>query len=301
MAMSKAITFSQYGGPEVLHLTDVAEPQAGLGQVRVRIKATGVNPVDWKIRRGLMAAFRPVTFPSIPGVEFAGIVDQVGQGASAAVGDEVLGAGSGTYAEFVVSTQFVPKPRQLSWPVAGGLVVAARTAHRALEVLGLKAGETLLVHAAAGGVGSLAVQLARERGATVIGTASAHNHDYLRTLGATPVTYGSGLVQRVRTLAPRGVDAVFDAAGHGALPESIELTGGPDRVVTIADPEAAAHNVRFIQGEWDATALSRIAGRVAAGDLILPIARTYPLSEAASAQQESEAGHVRGKIILLVN
>jgi NADPH:quinone reductase-like Zn-dependent oxidoreductase len=300
--MSKAVTFSRYGGPEVLQLTEVEEPQARPRQVRVRNRVAGVNPADWKIRRGLMAAFRPVTFPSIPGFEFAGVVDQVGEGLSGvAVGDAVLGSCDGAYAEYVVTDQFVRKPRNLSWEVAGGLSVVARTAHIGLEALGVTAGETLLVSAAAGGVGGLAVQLARQRGATVIGTASERNHAHLRSLGAIPVTYGPGLKERVRAIAPNGVDAVFDAAGQGALPESIELAGGPDRVITIADPEAAKYGVRFVSSQWDPDALSRIAEQVAAGELTVPVTRTYRLSEAAAAQQESETGHVRGKIVILVD
>jgi NADPH:quinone reductase-like Zn-dependent oxidoreductase len=300
--MSKAVTFSEYGGPEVLQLAQVEEPHAGPGQVRVRVRAAGVNPIDWKIRRGLMATFRPVKFPSVPGVEFAGVVDQVGERVShIGVGDEVLGSGVGTYAEYVVTDQFVLKRRNLSREVASGLSVVARTAHRGLQQLGVRAGDTLLVHAAAGGVGGVAVQLARQLGATVIGTASERNHEYLRSLGAIPVTYGPGLGARVRAFAPNGVNAVFDAAGHGALPESIKLAGGPDRVITIADPEAATHGVRFVQAPWNADALSRIAGQVAAGDLTVPVARTYRLEEAAAAQQESETGHVRGKIVLLVD
>src|ERR1700674_219881 len=145
-AMSKAVTFSEYGGPEVLQLAQVEEPHAGPGQVRVRIRAAGVNPIDWKIRRGLMATFRPVRFPSVPGVEFAGVVDQIGNGVTnVAVGDAVLGWGIGTYAEYIVTNQFVSKPPNLSWEVAGGLSVVAGTAHRGLEELGVTTGETLLI------------------------------------------------------------------------------------------------------------------------------------------------------------
>lgn len=294
----KAVTFSAYGEPDVLQLSNVDEPHVKSNNIRVSIRAAGVNPADWKFRRGL---FGSAPFPSIPGFEFAGVVETVGDGVDGvAVGDEVLGSAMATYAELVVTNQFVAKPNTLSWEIAGGLPVVARTAYRAVEELRVGAGDTLLVHAAAGAVGSMAVQLARQRGAIVIGTASESNHQYLKSIGAIAVTYGVGLVERVRSIAPHGVTAVFDAAGRGALPDSIELAGGTERVVTIADPDAGKHGVRFIQGTWDAEALARIAQQVAAGEIAFRIARTYRLEEAAAAHRESETGHVQGKIVLLV-
>jgi NADPH:quinone reductase-like Zn-dependent oxidoreductase len=300
-----AISFSQFGGPDVLQFVDVPEPHAGDGAVRVRIRTAGVNPIDWKIRRGLMEPVFPTQLPSIPGIEIAGIVDEVGAGVTdLAVGDEVLGwVEGGGYAEYAVSRRVVRKPAGISWAVAAAFAVSGEAAWRVLDQLGVRRDETLLVHGAAGAVGSLAVQLATARGATVIGTAGAENQDLVRSLGAIPVTYGDELVARVRALAPRGVDAVFDAAGKGALQASIELTGGPARVITIADPDAEKYGVRFSSSgtEDPLHVLAQLTDRVATGALRVTVARTFPLASAAEAQAISEAGHARGKLVLIVS
>uniref|UniRef100_A0AAU2VVV2 NADP-dependent oxidoreductase n=1 Tax=Streptomyces sp. NBC_00008 TaxID=2903610 RepID=A0AAU2VVV2_9ACTN len=301
----EAIVFEEFGGPEVLHPARVEDPHPGPGQVRVKVMAAGVNPMDYKIRRGWMREMIPTSLPAIPGVEFAGVVDRTGEGVTGVeVGDEVLGrSATGSYAEYVLAeaTRVAPKPAGLSWQDAAALTIAADTAQRVLDELAVGAGDTLLLHGAAGAVGSAAVQLAVARGATVIGTASAANHDYLRVIGATPVEYGDGLVGRVREAAPQGVDAVFDVAGRGALPDSIELRGGTtERIVTIADTAAAEHGIPFSAGSpGSAEQLAEHARLAADGELRVPVERALPLVDAADAQRLSEAGHVRGKLVLL--
>lgn len=299
----RAIACTELGGPEVLRITELDVPEPGHGQVRVAVKATGVNPLDWKIRSG-RATFVTVDFPWVPGVEFAGVVDAVGDGVTEfAVGDDVLGTGSATYAEYTVADteNITPKPAGMPWEVAGGLPVVATTTYRVLALLGLTEGETLLIDGAAGGVGTVAVQVAKHRGLIVIGTASERNHEYLRSLGAIPVTYGDGLADRVRTLAPNGIDAAMDLSGRGGLRTLVELVGGPERVVTIADDSAAELGVRMTFGGADEVpgALADAAALVSDGVVSLPIARTYPLAEAATAHRDSEDGHVRGKLVIL--
>jgi NADPH:quinone reductase-like Zn-dependent oxidoreductase len=305
----KAIVYNAYGGPDVLHLAEVDTPTAGAGQIRVRVMAVGVNALEVKIRSGMMQGMIPVTFPAIPGSEIAGVVDQVGAGvAGFSVGDAVLGwSDTGAYAEYVLASTVVRKPEALAWAAAAALPIAVSTVEDVLAVLGLRAGETLLVHGAAGGVGSIAVQLAVQRGATVIGTASAANQDYLRALGAIPLLYGEGLVQQVRAVAPQGIDAVFDVAGKGALPASIELRGGTSRIATIADPAARSLGVAFVAGSparRSPAGLARVAdaARLAAmGDLTVTIDATFPLEQAAEAQRAVESGHARGKVVLRVD
>ncbi|MFJ3904554.1 NADP-dependent oxidoreductase [Streptomyces sp. NPDC090025] len=317
-----AIVYEELGGPEVLrHVTEAELPEPGPGQVRVRVAAAGVNPVDWKRRYGWLEDFYPTTFPAVPGLEFAGTVDAVGPAgesqdggpgadtaAELAVGDEVFGwVTSGAYAEYALAdaAYLVPKPAGLSWEAAAGLAVAGETARRVLDLLATRSGETLLLHGAAGAVGALAAQLAVADGLTVIGTASERNHAFLRELGVHPVTYGDGLADRVRAAAPQGVDAVFDAAGRGALQVSLELTGGErSRVVSIADaPEAAELGVTFtgvtVEPELARRWLAEQARMVVEGRLRLDIAEVLPLKEAARAQELSEAGHVRGKLVLV--
>ena len=243
----KAVVIDEFGDPEVLHVSDRELPEPGTGQVRVRVRAAGVNPVDGKIRSGAAQQMFPTQLPAVLGFDIAGTIDQVGPGIDGlAVGDDVLGfANGGGYAEYALTTTVVPKPAQLEWAAAAALPVAAETALRVLGLLKVTQGDTVLIHGAAGAVGTVAVQVAVSRGATVIGTASEGNHDYLRELGATPVVYGGGLVDRVRAVAPDGIDAVLDAAGQGALPDSIELRGGTSRIVTIADPDAFRLGVPF--------------------------------------------------------
>jgi NADPH:quinone reductase-like Zn-dependent oxidoreductase len=303
MLKMKAVRFGEYGGPEVLRVDDVDEPHAAVGQVRVAVRAVGVNPVDYKIRAGAMAGVVPVAFPRTTGSDVAGVVDEVGDGVSdVGVGDEVFGSAvGGAAAEYAVLDHWAAKPASLGWAEAAGLPVAVETALRVLKLLGLEGGQTLIVNGAAGGVGIAAIQFARERGARVIGTASEANHDFLRSLGAEPTTYGDGLVERVRALAPEGVDRAFDAAGHGALPALIELTGSPDHVVTIADFSAPEHGVRVTTGgdgrSWEA--LRQAAALRDVGRFEMPVAATFPFSRAAEAHRLSADGHVRGKLVLI--
>ncbi|WP_406494117.1 NADP-dependent oxidoreductase [Streptomyces sp. NBC_00846] len=301
----RAVQFTEYGGPEVLRVVEREVPRPGPGKVLVEVRAAGVNPLDWKLRSGAVAATMPVEFPAVPGGDVAGVVRDVGEGVSDFVaGDEVFGSiGAGGYAEFVVApvAQLARKPASMSWEIAAGLPVAVNTACQALDDLGVKAGETLVVDGAAGGVGSVAVQIARHLGATVIGTASARNHAYLRSLGAEPVPYGEGLAERIRAIAPHGADAAFDTAGKGSLPALVEVTGGPERVVTIADHRAEEHGVRFVFAGSGAIRerLERASALAENGELTLSVARTYTLSEAADAHRESEGGHVRGKLVIV--
>jgi NADPH:quinone reductase-like Zn-dependent oxidoreductase len=300
----KAIRFDRFGGTEVLHEADVEVPRPGPGQVRVRVKAAGLNAIDGKIRSGAMEALRPTPLPAIPGGELAGVVDALGEGVQdLQVGDEVLGwSDTGSYAEYALATIVAPKPAGLDWQAAAALPVASETAERVLNLLGVTAGETVLMHGAAGAVGTLAVQLAAARGARVIGTAGPANQDYLAALGATPTVYGDGLVERVRDLAPDGVDAVFDLAGKGALEDSIALRGGTERIVTIADFRARRLGVVFASGtqEKSAATLAALAEDAATGKIVTTVT-AYPLDQAAAAQQVSDAGHARGKLVLTVD
>ncbi|MFB8219857.1 NADP-dependent oxidoreductase [Streptomyces anulatus] len=302
----EAIVYEEFGGPGVLHLERRDPPRPGPGQVRVAVRAAGVNPLDHKIRSGRMEGAFPTSLPATPGAEFAGVVLEAGEGVTAfSPGDEVLGwSATGSYATEALAeaASLARKPAGLSWEEAAALPVATDTASRVLDELALAEGETLLLHGAGGGVGSVAVQLAVARGATVIGTASPANHDYLRVLGAVPVAYGDGLVERVRELVPEGVDAVFDASGRGALPASIELRGGTtDRIVTIADGDAAELGVAFSSGGGGPSAdrLGANARLAETGELRVEIAQVFPLADAASAHALSEGGHVRGKLVLL--
>ncbi|MGW4158893.1 NADP-dependent oxidoreductase [Streptomyces sp. NPDC004788] len=304
----EAIVYDEFGGADVLrHETGVAVPEPGPGEVRVKVAAVGVNPVDWKRRYGWVEQFFPTTFPAVPGLEFAGTVDALGEGVTGlAVGDEVFGwTKTGAYAEYAIADNIVPKPAELSWETAASIPVAGETAQRVLDLLGVRAGETLLLHGAAGAVGAVAAQLAVAAGVTVIGTASERNHDFLRDLGVTPVTYGDGLADRVRAAAPQGVDAVFDAAGHDTLPVSVELLGGEkSRIVTIAAQDAAEHGIVFSGMTAEPAAvrgwLTDQARLVVEGRLRLDIAEVFPLKEAARAQELSETGHVRGKLLLVL-
>jgi NADPH:quinone reductase-like Zn-dependent oxidoreductase len=298
-----AIQYNRFGGPDVLELVELPDPHAGPGQIRVAVRAAGVNPIDWKLRSGL----RGGDLPQQTGREAAGVVDEVGEGVTdAAAGDAVFGfaAGGGGAAELALLSDYAPLPPSLDFAGAAGLPVAVETAVRTLDLLGVGAGNTVLINGAAGAVGSSAVQIARERGARVIGTASPNNHDYLRSLGAEPTTYGDGLVERVRELAPGGIDAALDAAGAGELPALVELAGDPEHVVTVADFNGARETgARFSGGPGTTRAvhaLRDIGPLIEAGRFSLPVAQTFPLERIADAHRLSETGHVRGKLVLLV-
>jgi len=299
----RAVVFDELGGPEVLQLADVDEPVARQGQVKLQVEAAGVNPADGKLRDGSMRIRRTETLPAIPGFEAAGVVVEVGEGVTdIAIGDEVFGfTVSGSYAAYALARTVARKPAGLGWAEAAALPTATEAADRALDLLEVADGDTVLINGAAGAVGSVGVQLAELRGATVIGTASPVNHDYLRTLGAIPVAYGDGLVDRVRAASPDGVDAVFDVAGRGALPAAIELRGGTtDRIVTIADPAADDYGVTSSsKSRRSADALARWAHLAVTGRLRITIAETYSFADAAQAAARVETGHGHGKIVLL--
>ena len=301
--MNAVITYSRYGGPDVLSLSDADIPEPGPGQARIRVRAVAVNPIDAKIRSGRMDGIFPIQFPVLPGWDVAGVVDAAGPGAAAAAGDEVFGvAAVGGYSQYALLDRPVPKPAALSWETAAALVTVGEAAFRVLKHLGLKAGQTLVILGAGGSVGTIAVQLATARGVRVIGTAADGDLDRLTGLGATAVRYGDGWTERVRAAAPDGVDAVFDTTGAGLLPGAISLAGDRARVITIADDNAADHGVRFTgadPADRVPESLPELAALAASGRLTVPVWRTYPLAEAARAHADLDAGRNHGKLVLL--
>lgn len=304
--MAKIVVFDEFGGPEVLRLVEVPDPVPGTGQVLIRVRSAGVQPVDCATRRGEFAKYRPLPFPIRLGNEVAGVVERVGDGVTDfAAGDEVIAFLTlEGYADAVVvaADQVGRKPEKMSWAEAGVLTASGQTAYTALDELGVGPRDTLLIHAAAGGVGSFAVQLAVARGARVVGTASERNHEYLLSLGAVPVTYGPGLADRVRAAAPQGVTCVLDAIGGDALDASVELLGGTERIVTIADwARSAELGIRRIGTQRSVAKLDELTRLWSAGQLRVEVAETVPLSRAADAHRLVETGHVRGKVALVVD
>lgn len=274
------------------------------------VRAAGVSPVDARLRAGQLRP-GPLDWPHIPGVDAAGIVDEVGPGAhGVAVSDAVFGLVDiarlgGAAAEFAVLKVWAAKPDALSWDQAGGAATSIETATRVLNALGVTAATTLLIEGAAGGVGTAAVQLAVARGATVIGTASPPNHEFLAGLGATPATYGPGLIEQVTALAPEGVDAVLDAAGSGSLPDLVAIAGDASRVVSVADLRAHKYGVRLSYsgpgGSTDEpgyTGLAVAAALAAEGRFTVPLHAVFPLRQGAVAHELIATGHARGKIVL---
>ncbi len=301
--MPIAIAFARYGEPEVLQPFEFEEPEPGAGQVRVKVRTAGVQPFDCGFRAGKFSQWMRVPLPSRLGNEFAGVVDAVGPGVTAlTVGDPVLGwLPMLSYADTLVVPvdQLAPKPGSMSWEEAGVFSASGQTAHTSIEDLRVKAGETLLIHAAAGGVGSVAVQIAVALGATVIGTASEHNHEYLRSLGAVPVSYGPGLEDRVRSLTPQGVDAALDCVGGDALEVSVRLVADRNRIGTVADQMNAGRlGVQSIGTRRSLDRLHSLLGLYETGRLRVSIWKAFSLTEAAKAHHEVETGHVRGKVVL---
>lgn len=310
----RAVQFCEYGPPGVVHVAEIDEPHAGPGTVRVAVRASGLSVGETLIRSGRLRDMVPAVFPFRTGFDAAGVVDEIGAGVTGVgVGDAVFGmtatATRGANADAAVLTAWAPKPAGWSWAEAGGAAGNVETGTRVLDRLGVGPGQTVLVQGAAGGVGAVAVQLAVARGATVIGTARALHHDVVRSLGAAPTTYGTGLAERVRALAPHGVDAVFDCAGAG-LTDLIAVAGDPARVVTIADFTAAAHGVHLshsapaaeVGSGADALAVHGLGIAVdlaARGRLRVPVAAAFPLTEAAAAHELAERPHGPGKIVLL--
>jgi NADPH:quinone reductase-like Zn-dependent oxidoreductase len=300
----KTIQLDKFGGPDALHVAEAADPQPGRGQVRVRNHAIGVNPFDAKVRAGQMEAMFKTPLPAVLGGEIAGVVDAIGAGVTnLAVGDEVFGwSDGGAYAELALASIVAPKPKALSWALAAALPVAGETATRALDLVKVERGDTVLVSGGTGVVGSAIVQLAILRGAKVIATGSAANQGLLKSLGATPVVYGAGLVERVRALG-MPVDAAIDAAGKGALPDLIALRGGKTRLVTIADPAAFQLGVTFSSGtpeQRNVAVLRTVADLATSGKLKIAVAVTLPLAEAARAHVLLAEAHAPGKIVLTI-
>jgi NADPH:quinone reductase-like Zn-dependent oxidoreductase len=303
----RAVRFDDYGGVDVLEVREVEDPGAGSGRVLVAVKAAGINPGEIAIREGRLHERFPATFPSGQGTDLAGVVQAVGEGVSDfAPGDEVLGwtEERASHAELVSvpAEQLTAKPAALPWEVAGALFVAAMAAYASVDAVAPRPGETVVVSAAAGGVGSVAVQLVRRTGATVIGLASARNHDWLRAHDIIPVSYGDGQADRIREAAPGPVNAFIDTFGGGYVDMAIDLGVPPDRINTIIDREAAARTGARTQGTHAIATkeiLAELAQLVADGALEISIAATYPLDEVREAFTELAKRQTRGKIVLL--
>jgi NADPH:quinone reductase-like Zn-dependent oxidoreductase len=306
----KGISYSRYGGPDVLEYGDVRDPKTGPDAVLVKVRAAAVNPVDWKCREGHLDGMLDPVFPVVPGWDVSGVVVQPGVSVTEfAPGDEVMGyvredfLSRGTFAEYVAAPvrTLARKPRNVTWEEAAGLPLVGLTAYQVLvKALRVKRGETVLVHAAAGGVGSIAVQLARHLGARVIGTASEGNHDFVRGLGGEPVEYGEGLAERVRGLAPEGVDAVLDTVGGEALKVSANLLAPEGRLASTADGDVVGYGGRYCWVRPDAEDLERLAGLVEQGVVSVHVSETFPLERAADAHRLNQEGRTRGKIVVTV-
>lgn len=308
----KAIIYRQYGGPEVLEMADVDEPKVGPDWVKIAVRATSVNPVDWKLATGGLDGALNVLFPVTPGWDVAGVVEQVGPAVTELeVGDEVFGyvrtdaVHGGTYAEKVGAPirTVARKPANLSFDEAAAIPLTGLTAYQSLvHTLKVTTGDTVLVHAAAGGVGGFAIQIAIAQGARVIGTGSPNSHDYIRALGAEPVSYGDGLVDRVKSIAPGGVDAIFDTIGGETLALSNDLLaeGATGRVVSIADPAVKELGGTYVFVRPNSDDLDALAALAESGALTVEIARTYALEDTARAWEDSMQGHTRGKIVITV-
>jgi NADPH:quinone reductase-like Zn-dependent oxidoreductase len=306
----KAIVATRYGTPDVLTLTDRPDPKVGPDSVLVRVKCAGVNPVDWKILEGKMDGVLRVHFPLTPGWDVAGVVERLGVAVTElAVGDEVVGyvredhVQDGTYAELVAAPirTVARKAKTLDWRQAAGLPLAGLTALQTLDALAIRRDDVVLVHAASGGVGSFAVQIARARGARVIGTAGPANHAHVRELGGEPVAYGDGLVDRVRALAPDGVDAIVDFGG-GIVATAAALlranAGGAPRLASIVDGTVKQAGGRYVFVRPSTRDLETLGELADGGQLTVPIAESLPLARAAEALERSKQGHTRGKIVL---
>ncbi|MDX3457399.1 NADP-dependent oxidoreductase [Streptomyces sp. ME02-8801-2C] len=299
-----AARYHEYGGVETLVVEQAPDPHPGPGEIRVRVAAAGVNPVDWKVRSGAARQMLPVDLPAIPGRDAVGVVDEIGEGVQGvSIGDRVFGLGgvTGASAELAVLSAWAQAPATWTDEEAAGAGLASVTAMGGLKVLGPLRGRTLLVEGAAGGVGSAAVEIAVARGATVIGTAGERNHGFLTSLGAVPTTYGTGLAERLATLAPNGVDIALDTAASGSLADLVAIVGDPACVSTIAD-HTNAHRlgVHLANAENDSTLLAEAGELGRLGHYTPRIERTYPLEQIAEAHAHAERGHTRGKIVVRI-
>jgi NADPH:quinone reductase-like Zn-dependent oxidoreductase len=302
----RAVRFDRYGGTDVLKVACAERPVPGPGQVLVRVKAAGINPGEASIRAGLLHSRWPATFPSGEGSDLAGVIEQVGDGVDQfSVGDEVIGFTNdrASHAEFVAvpADQLTRKPPDVSWEAAGALFVAGATAWACVRAVSLAPGDTVVVSGAAGGVGSLAVQLAKLAGATVIGLASERNHRWLADHGVIPVDYGEGVADRIREAAGGRVDAFIDTFGADYVELALALGVGPERIDTIINWEAAQkYGVKTDGNAAGASAevLAELAALIDQGKLEVPIARVFPLEQVGEAYRELELRHTRGKIVL---
>jgi len=296
------LQFDEYGGPEVIHLGEAPEPHAGPGKIRITVKAASINGIDRKNSSGLAAGGKPLEGTGYLGFDAAGVVDEIGDGVSGvAVGDDVFGCGSKTQAEFAVLDSWALKPASVDWSVAGAAGVAAEAAERTLRLLGVDNGSTLFIDGGAGGVGAVVTQVAVARGATVIASASQSNHDYLREIGAIPVLYGAGLIDRVRAVPVDRIDAVLDVAGKTPIDDLIAIAPEPAQVVSIANFKADEAGARVTGGSADSQpekALAQAADLLQSGQLVIKV-QTFPFSRAAEAYQQNQSGHIRGKVVLI--
>ncbi len=304
----RAMAYDRYGSEDVLGLRELPDPKVGPGEVRIRVRCAGVNPVDWKAMSGGLDALMDAVFPVVPGWDVAGVVEAVGIDAPEfAIGDEVVAYArkdvlhGGTFAELVTMSVrgVAPKPAALGWEEAGGLPLAGLTALQTLDRLAVTASDTVVIHGGAGGVGAFAVQIARARGARVIATASPANHEFLAELGAIPVAYGEGLVQRVRTVAPDGVDVVADFVG-GVRDVTVAVLGGHGRHASIADGSVLETGGSWFWVRPSAEGLVELGRLADAGDLHVPVADVLPLEQLPAAFTRSRQGHVRGKLVIAV-
>jgi NADPH:quinone reductase-like Zn-dependent oxidoreductase len=297
-----ALQYTEYGGPEVLRLGEAPEPHAGPGQIRIVVRAASVNPIDGKIRSGAYAKGKAMEGTGYPGFDASGVVDEVGEGVTGvAVGDDVFGLGRNTQAEYAVLDSWARKPASVDWAVAAGVGTVAEAAERVLRLLGVTKGTTLFIDGGSGGVGATASQIAKARGATVIASASEANQDYLREIGAIPVVYGKGMVERVRALVVDKIDAVLDTAGKTPIEDLISLAPEPTQVVTIANFGAAASGARVASSGPDSQpvkALTEAAELLEQSKLVIKF-QTFPFERAAEAYQISQDGHARGKLVLV--
>ena len=297
-----ALQFTEYGGPEVLSVGEAPEPHAGPGQIRIVVRAASVNVADWKFMSGRYAKGKPFEGTGYPGYDASGVVDAVGEGVTDVAVGEVFGLGDHTQAEYAVLNSWARKPASVDWAVAAAAGVVAETAERVLRLLGVTEGTTLLIDGGAGGVGSATTQIAKARGATVIATAGEANQDYLREIGAIPVVYGEGMVDRVRALDVGKIDAVLDAVGKTPIEDLISLAPEPSQVVTIANFAAAgAAGARVTGGSAESQpmkALAEAAELLEQSKLVIKF-QTFPFDRAAEAYQIVQGGHGRGKLVLI--
>ncbi|MFZ0668663.1 MAG: NADP-dependent oxidoreductase [Acidimicrobiales bacterium] len=305
--MVRAVRFDHYGDRDVLYIADVEMPKPQPGEAVVRVKAAGINPGEAAIRKGALESLFPATFPSGEGSDLAGVVSDVGGSVTEfAVGDEVLGWSwkRSSHAEYVSVpvTQLIRKPPALSWEVAGSLYVVGCTAYAAVRAVSPQPGETVAVSAAAGGVGSVVVQLLKTKEVTVLGIASESNDEWLRSHGATPIAYGEGIKERLVAAAPNGIDAFIDLFGPQYVQLAFDLGIEPTRIETIISRDKALELGAKVEGSGDASTtevLTEMAELVASGQIEIPIAATYPLEQVRDAYEELEARHTHGKIVLI--